>query len=108
LQQDVIVNHSVKSLITFDKGVVLLRGIEGRHLGTTIFHEATRVTFDDLSDDVIKGYVAMGEPLDKAGAYGIQGTGGTLVKSLDGCYFNVVGFPLHHFCKQLIKLYAEK
>ena len=88
-------------------GVVLLRGLNGKPIDERVFHEATRVTFDNLSNDVIKGYVASGEPLDKAGAYGIQGNGGTLVKGIEGCYFNVVGFPLHHFCKQIRSIYSD-
>ncbi|MEN9937871.1 MAG: hypothetical protein RLZZ387_4450 [Chloroflexota bacterium] len=55
---------------------------------------ATEVIFYELSDDVIADYVATGEPLDKAGAYGIQGLGGRLVHSVAGSYTNVVGLPL--------------
>ena len=55
----------------------------------------TRVTFADFSEDIARAYVATGEPLDKAGAYGIQGRGAFLVKALSGSYSNVVGLPLH-------------
>jgi len=55
----------------------------------------TRVTFGDISEDIARAYVATGEPLDKAGAYGIQGRGAFLVKALSGSYSNVVGLPLH-------------
>ena len=54
----------------------------------------TKVVFRDLTDEEIKNYVATGEPLDKAGAYGIQGKGAVLVEKIDGCYNNVVGLPL--------------
>lgn len=54
----------------------------------------TEVRFRDLSDDDIEEYVASGEPLDKAGAYGIQGLGAVLVDAIDGDYFTVVGLPL--------------
>lgn len=56
--------------------------------------ETTRVTFAPLTEAEIEGYVASGEPLDKAGAYAIQGRGGRLVARVEGCYFNVVGLPL--------------
>lgn len=57
---------------------------------------ATRVTFDDLSDDEIAAYVADGSPMDKAGAYGIQDDRGALfVARIDGDYYNVVGLPLN-------------
>lgn len=57
-------------------------------------HEMTRVKFRKLSLPEIKRYVATGEPMDKAGAYGIQGLGSLLVERIDGCYFNVMGLPL--------------
>lgn len=57
--------------------------------------ESTGVTFRELSDDVISRYVATGEPLDKAGAYAIQGKGAVLIRSICGCYPNVVGLPLY-------------
>ncbi len=56
--------------------------------------ESTTVRFRGLSDDEIDAYVATGESLDKAGAYGIQAYGATLVAAIDGCYFNVVGLPV--------------
>lgn len=54
----------------------------------------TSVQFKSLSEREIAYYVATGEPLDKAGAYGIQGIGGFMVESIDGSYSNVVGLPL--------------
>jgi len=54
----------------------------------------TKVWFRSLSREEIASYVKGGEPLDKAGAYGIQGKGALLVERIDGCYFNVVGLPL--------------
>lgn len=54
----------------------------------------TRVWFRNLPPEKITSYAASGEPLDKAGAYGIQGKGALLVERIEGCYFNVVGLPL--------------
>jgi septum formation protein len=60
-------------------------------------HQATDVTnvvFRKLSDEFLEGYVATGEPMDKAGAYGIQGFGAALVERIDGDFFSVMGLPL--------------
>ena len=56
--------------------------------------ESTRVSFVALSDDAIARYVATGEPMDKAGAYGIQGLGSLLVERIDGDFYTVMGLPL--------------
>ena len=58
------------------------------------FSSVTEVEFYSLGDKEISDYVASGEPLDKAGAYGIQGRGALFVKSINGDYFNVVGLPV--------------
>ena len=57
--------------------------------------ECTQVTFRTLAEETILRYVATGEPLDKAGAYAIQGKGAVLIRSTSGCYPNVVGLPLY-------------
>jgi septum formation protein len=53
----------------------------------------TQVKFNEMSDDEIEEYIKTGEPMDKAGAYGIQGYGGKFIDRIDGCYFNVMGLP---------------
>ncbi len=77
--------HSVYTgvaVICLEKGIKIIDYVE------------TEVTFNDLSDTVINAYVESGEPLDKAGAYGIQGLGSVLVKSINGDFFSVMGMPL--------------
>ena len=56
--------------------------------------EVTQVTFSEISDEEISAYVRSGEPMDKAGAYGIQGMASRWAKRIAGCYFNVVGLPV--------------
>ena len=64
----------------------------GRKLRSAI--EEVRVKFRRLREDEIEAYIATGEPMDKAGAYGIQGFGATIVERIDGDYFAVMGLPL--------------
>lgn len=79
------VTHSVHT------GIALYRpvGQVGR-----VADETTRVAFIPLSESEIDAYVETGEPMDKAGAYAVQGIGGRYVSRIEGCYFNVVGLPL--------------
>lgn len=67
------------------------------HLGNTVSSvELVDVTFRSVGDEEIRSYVATGEPMDKAGAYGIQGYGATIVRRIDGDYFAVMGLSLVH------------
>ena len=59
----------------------------------------TRVRFDKIPEDELISYLESAEPYDKAGAYGIQGTASRWVSGIDGCYFNVVGLPVHALCQ---------
>lgn len=73
-------------------GMVLINTTNNKVLKTS---ETTEVKFSSLSDSEIEEYIKTGEPLDKAGAYGIQGKGGIFVEEIHGCYYNVVGLPLN-------------
>ena len=68
------------------------------------FATVTEVTFKELSDADIYGYIATGETGDKAGAYGIQGQGCLLVKGFKGDYFNVVGLPVSELADKLAEI----
>ena len=68
---------------------------------TQLCHETTRVTFEDLSDELIWDYIDTGDPMDKAGAYGVQGLGAVLVKKVEGCYFTVIGMSIPKLCEML-------
>ena len=89
-------SHSVFTGVTFakvhDKEIVETRS----------FYEETLVYMLDYSDDIIDMYVASGEPLDKAGAYGIQGLGAILVDRIEGDYNNVVGLPISKVYHELL------
>nr|WP_272507449.1 Maf-like protein [Clostridium aestuarii] len=60
-----------------------------------IDYVCTNVKFSTITDEQIKKYIDTGEPMDKAGAYGIQGFGGVFVEEIHGCYYNVVGLSLN-------------
>jgi septum formation protein len=64
-------------------------------------HEETRVTFRELEPEEISCYIATGEPMDKAGAYGIQGVGALLVSGIKGDYCNVMGLPVFRLGRML-------
>ena len=78
-------------------GVAVIKPNEG----CTTFCEKTEVEFHELSDDEINAYIATGEPFDKAGAYGIQEKGMTLIKRINGDFYNVMGLPISRVARQL-------
>ena len=85
-----------KQHIVFTGVAVLKNGkVDVRHCETT-------VTFAPMTPREIDAYVATGEPLDKAGAYGVQGPGGIFVERVEGNYFNVIGLPLPMLYNMLI------
>jgi septum formation protein len=73
-------------------GICLLT--PGNPVGEDVRFETTRVTVSELTEAEIAAYVASGEPMDKAGAYAIQGRASRWVRGIEGCYFNVVGLPV--------------
>jgi len=77
---------------TVVSAIALVGGPAGRT--GTVAHEETGVEFLPVPAAAIQRYVDTGEPMDKAGAYGIQGYGALMVRSVQGCYFNVMGLPL--------------
>ena len=78
--------------------VSLIFKVNGTITQKTTFHAITSVTFSIINDDEISRYIATGSPFDKAGAYGIQDdTGALFIESINGDYYNVVGFPLNLF-----------
>lgn len=82
-------------------GFALLRAQDGKILSG---YETTRVWISSMKDDEVDTYVATREPLDKAGAYAIQGIAGRYIPRIEGCYFNVVGLPLARVWQALVDL----
>jgi septum formation protein len=83
---------------------VVMTGVAVRFNGRTASGlEEVGVTFRELSESDIQRYIDTGEPMDKAGAYGIQGYGATIVERVDGDYFAVMGLALNH----LVRLFRE-
>eukprot|EP00555_Chaetoceros_dichaeta_P013636 CAMPEP_0198261886 /NCGR_PEP_ID=MMETSP1447-20131203/10514_1 /TAXON_ID=420782 /ORGANISM="Chaetoceros dichaeta, Strain CCMP1751" /LENGTH=288 /DNA_ID=CAMNT_0043949943 /DNA_START=258 /DNA_END=1124 /DNA_ORIENTATION=- len=67
------------------------------------FTDTTRVKFGTLGKEDVRAYVETGEPMDKAGSYGIQGVGGQLVERIEGDFFTVMGLPMHRLSMELAK-----
>ena len=73
-----------------------------------VSHEVTEVEFDKLDAETIDGYIRATDPYDKAGAYAIQGLASAYIKGIHGCYFNVVGLPVHRLNCLYRELFGEK
>jgi septum formation protein len=100
---------------TADAARTMLREMSGKShrviTGLTIYDTAnrklvtrsveTRVYFKKLSSEEIENYIKSGEPLDKAGAYAIQGLGSVIIEKIDGDYYNVMGLPLNALAESL-------
>ena len=67
-------------------------------------YQCSRVKFRKLNENIIYKYISTGEPMDKAGAYGIQELGSLLVEEIEGCYFNIVGLPVSKLYDMFLKL----
>lgn len=85
-------------------GICVVQRSSGRTVKSLRDYVRTEVRFSKLSDDVINAYIATGEPLDKAGAYGIQERGCVLVEGIVGDYFNVVGLPVRRLSELLAQV----
>ncbi|MGI6007440.1 MAG: Maf family protein [Ruminococcus sp.] len=83
-------------------GVTLLHREDGQERAVT-FSEETRVTFYPMTEEEIQNYINSGEPMDKAGAYGIQGLAAAFVKKISGDYNNVVGLPVGRVWQEMKK-----
>lgn len=83
-------------------GVALVR--EGESACTLVDHEITRVLFAELTDEEIEWYIETGEPMDKAGAYAIQGKAAPFIEKIQGDYFNVVGLPIRLLYKLRMRI----
>ena len=77
--------------------------VRGKDARTVTFHTKTDVIFDELTDAEIDEYIATGDPMDKAGAYGIQGIFGRHISGIRGDFYNVMGLPMNDLYKTLIK-----
>ncbi|GIV18560.1 MAG: Maf-like protein [Armatimonadota bacterium] len=82
-------------------GVALLDVVDGVVMREQCDAVCTRVWFRRVSEEHLRRYIRTGEPMDKAGAYGAQGYGSTLIERMEGCYFNVVGLPVSRVCVML-------
>lgn len=85
--------------------LISARSVEDVSLGFRTLTETSRVTFREISDEEIEYYVATGEPMDKAGAYGIQGGAGQFVARVDGDFDNIVGLPVDRLLEEFEEIF---
>lgn len=85
-------------------GVTLVWLEEGKEVKKESFAVETKVTFYPMTDEEIWAYIRTGEPMDKAGAYGIQGKGAVYIREITGDYNNVVGLPLGELYQKMKKI----
>lgn len=88
--------HQVITGVSF-----LFKDLESDRIREHLFYDSTEVTFNEITPDLMDAYVATGDSLDKAGAYGIQGPSLTFISKINGSYSNVVGFPLDKVVSEL-------
>lgn len=88
-------------------GVSLLLIRDGALTAEEKFHVCTDVTMREMTEEEIRRYVATGEPMDKAGAYGIQGKAAVFISGISGDYYNVVGLPICELTTRLRRLWKE-
>ena len=103
LHNGIIMGKPENAQMAFDMLKILQGSVHTVYTGVCVIYnnekhfgvEMTDVHMCGLSDSEIREYIKTGEPMDKAGAYGIQELGSKFIKRIDGCYFNVVGLPLN-------------
>lgn len=87
----------------------VMTGLAVLHTGGCLSHtQVTQVHFRELSDEEIEGYVLSGDPMDKAGAYGIQSGAAVFVEGIEGDYYNVVGLPVCKLNELIHQVMAER
>lgn len=107
-------DHVLNKPLDLDDAFRMLKSLSGHkhtvYTGVSVrsaekqisFYEASDVFFNPLSDDMIRYYLENHKPLDKAGAYGIQEFIGYIgIRKIDGCYYNVMGFPVSRFIHEI-------
>jgi septum formation protein len=95
------------SVITGIALIAVQRHAPSAAVRPSVSHEITRVWMSQMTDQEIDDYVGTGEPLDKAGAYAIQGQASRYIPRMEGCYFNVVGLPISKVSQMLAKFREE-
>lgn len=94
--------HQVITGVSF-----LFKDLESEKSREHLFYDSTEVTFNEITPDLMDAYLATGDSMDKAGAYGIQGPSLTFISKVNGSYSNVVGFPLDKIVNELKIILGE-